>query len=42
MQVRPKHNERIARMTFDSIYPHQVTKVERKGRTKEEPRQGNE
>lgn len=31
-----KHDERIARMTFASVYPHYVTKVESKGRTKEE------
>ncbi len=30
------HDERIANMTFASVYPHYVTKVERKGRTKEE------
>ncbi len=32
----PEHNERIAKMTFSSVYPHYVTKVEKKGRTKEE------
>ncbi len=32
----PKHDERIANMTFSSVYPHYVTKVEKKGRTKEE------
>lgn len=31
-----KHNERIAKMTFASVYPHYVTKVEKKGRTTEE------
>lgn len=31
-----KHDERIAKMTFTSVYPHYVTKVEKKGRTKEE------
>lgn len=31
-----KHNERIAKMTFSSVYPHYLTKVEKKGRTKEE------
>jgi hypothetical protein len=36
MQVTPEHNERMARMTFASVYPHYVAKVERKGRTKEE------
>jgi hypothetical protein len=36
MNVTPEHHERIAKMTFASVYPHYVTKVERKGRTKEE------
>lgn len=30
------HNERIANLTFASVYPHYVTKVESKGRTKAE------
>ena len=30
------HDERIASITFASIYPMYVTKVERKGRTQEE------
>lgn len=30
------HDERIANMTFAAIYPLYITKVERKGRTKEE------
>jgi hypothetical protein len=30
------HDERFAKMTFASVYPHYVTKVEKKGRTKEE------
>ncbi len=30
------HDERIARMTFASVYPHYVAKVEKKGRTREE------
>lgn len=30
------HDERIAKMSFASVYPHYVTKVESKGRTKEE------
>lgn len=29
-------NTRVYRMPFASVYPHYVTKVERKGRTKEE------
>jgi hypothetical protein len=36
MQETDKHNERIAKLTFASVFPHYVTKVERKGRTKEE------
>jgi hypothetical protein len=36
MTITPEHNERMAKMTFSSVYPHYVTKVERKGRTKEE------
>jgi len=31
-----EHNERIAKMTFASVYPHYVTKVEKKNRTKVE------
>jgi hypothetical protein len=30
------HDERMAQMTFASVYPHYVNKVEKKGRTKEE------
>ncbi|RSK39861.1 DUF2200 domain-containing protein [Mangrovimonas spongiae] len=30
------HDERIASMTFASVYPHYITKVEKKGRTKAE------
>ena len=30
------HDGRIAQMTFASVYPYYVTKVEKKGRTKEE------
>jgi hypothetical protein len=29
----------MAKMTFSSVYPHYVNKVEKKGRTKEELRQ---
>lgn len=36
MKETEKHNERIAKMTFASVFPHYVTKVENKGRTKEE------
>ena len=30
------HDERIANMKFGSVYPHYITKVEKKGRTQEE------
>ena len=33
MEVTEKHNERVRTMTFASVYPHYVTKVEKKGRT---------
>lgn len=36
MNTTPEHNERIAKMTFASVYPLYLAKVERKGRTKEE------
>lgn len=36
MKITPEHNERIAKMTFASVYPHYITKVESKGRTKKE------
>ncbi len=36
MKITPEHNERMAKMTFSSVYPHYVTKVEKKGRSKEE------
>ena len=36
MKITPEHNERMAKLTFASVYPHYVTKVEKKGRTKEE------
>ena len=36
MKTTPKHDERIAKMTFASVYPHYITKVESKGRTKKE------
>ena len=36
MKITPEHNERIAKMTFGSVYPHYIKKVESKGRTKEE------
>ena len=36
MKTTPEHNERVAKLTFASVYPHYVKKVERKGRTKAE------
>ena len=33
MTPNNKQNERVAQMTFASVYPHYVTKVEKKGRT---------
>ncbi len=36
MKSTAHHDERIAKMTFGSVYPHYVTKVEKKGRTKAE------
>ena len=39
MNTTPEHDQRIAKMTFASVYPHYVTKVEKKGRTVEELQQ---
>jgi hypothetical protein len=36
MNTKPEHDKRIADMTFASVYPHYLTKVKKKGRTKEE------
>jgi hypothetical protein len=36
MDVTDEHIRRIATITFASVYPHYVTKVEKKGRTTEE------
>jgi hypothetical protein len=36
MNTTLEHNQRIATMTFASVYPHYIAKVERKGRTKKE------
>ena len=36
MATTPEHDERVANLTFASVYPHYVTKVEKKGRTKDE------
>jgi hypothetical protein len=36
MKTSNTHNARIAKLTFASVYPMYVEKVEKKGRTKEE------
>ena len=36
MKNSDTHNQRIAKMTFASVYPLYVEKIEKKGRTKEE------
>jgi len=36
MEVTAAKNEKIGKMTLASVYPHYVTKVEKKGRTVEE------
>ncbi|MBX2822155.1 MAG: DUF2200 domain-containing protein [Rhodothermaceae bacterium] len=36
MTTTPEHDERIAKMKFASVYPHYVTRIEKKGRTVEE------
>ena len=36
MKPTDEHNEKIAKLTFSSVYPHYLVKVEKKGRTKEE------
>lgn len=36
MTTTQEHDAQIARLTFAEVYPHYVTKVEKKGRTTEE------
>lgn len=36
MKITAEHNDRMSKMIFAGVYPHYVTKVEKKGRTKEE------
>ena len=36
MKENDKQNDRIAKMTFASVFPHYQSKIESKGRTKEE------
>ncbi|MFZ1784888.1 MAG: DUF2200 domain-containing protein [Ferruginibacter sp.] len=39
MKTTPEQDDRIAKMTFASVYPHYVTKVKKKGRTQQELQQ---
>lgn len=39
MKTTAEHDERMAKMTFASVYPHYVAKIEKKGRTVEELQQ---
>ncbi len=41
MKVTADKNEKMAKMTFASVYPHYVKKIEKKGRTEEELHQVN-
>lgn len=36
MQTTPKHDQRIASISFASVYPMYIDKIVKKGRTKEE------
>lgn len=36
MKITPEHHARMASMTFATVYPHYLVKVQKKGRTKEE------
>ncbi|NCP53132.1 MAG: DUF2200 domain-containing protein [Flavobacteriales bacterium] len=36
MKTTPEHDKKIAAITFSSVFPHYISKVEKKGRTKEE------
>lgn len=36
MNTTPEHNAKFAKLTFASVYPHYIKKVETKGRTTEE------
>lgn len=39
MSTTPAHDEKMAKLTFASVYPLYVTKVERKGRMEQEVKQ---
>ncbi|NQZ75630.1 MAG: DUF2200 domain-containing protein [Ekhidna sp.] len=36
MTTTPEHDAKIAKLTFSSVYPHYVSKIEKKGRSIEE------
>ena len=36
MKTSDKHDEKIAKMKFNAVYPHYLKKVEKKGRTRDE------
>ncbi|WP_323027000.1 DUF2200 domain-containing protein [Gelidibacter japonicus] len=36
MKTTPEHDEGVAKMTFASVYPHYITKIEKKNRTLDE------
>jgi len=36
MKTTPEHNEKFVKMTFASVYPYYINKVERKGKMKAE------
>lgn len=36
MNTTPEHDQRMAKITFASVYPYYIKKIEGKGRTKEE------
>lgn len=36
MATTPEHDKRVAELKFSSVYPHYVTKVEKKGRSIDE------
>ena len=36
MKITPEHNDRMAKLTFASVYPLYLAKVEKKGRTEDE------
>ena len=36
MNTTPKHNDKIAKLTFSKVYPLYISKIQKKGRTIEE------